>query len=475
MVDYAVVGSGIGGSSIATYLHSRGHGVKLFEKEPYLGGCSSTFSHQGYRYNSGATTFAGYQEGYPVKRFFDAIGHTPLLIESNPAMVVIHHDKETPRYRELDRFLFHIERNYPHRGHRIFWEEVYRMNALFYPMKGYYYDGSSLWKKLQSSTSYRSLFWKFKGLLQGSALDFIRQIYGEISQEYYHFLSAQVLIASQATLEEINPFTAMLALGYSFQKTHYVVGGMSHLFDRMTAPLQGVQRESEITKIKRMHDRYILQSTQGEVEAKSIIMNSTIYQSTHLFEDTQIKSYYNKYSHLNNYQSSFMLYMTLKSSRRYEHHYQIIQPDKFPHTLSNALFVSFSDISDNLLSREGLYSVTASIHTDLRWWQDDASYEKQKQSLGQSLLQTICAILSIDKNQIVHHVCATPRTFGEYINRTQLGGNAMTKQNFFLKLPSNNTPINGLYHVGDSVYAGQGWTGVMLGVQNLARILNAPY
>ena len=58
MFEYAVVGSGVGGSSIAAMLQAKGHDVALFEKEPYLGGCSSTFSHEGYLYNTGATTLA---------------------------------------------------------------------------------------------------------------------------------------------------------------------------------------------------------------------------------------------------------------------------------------------------------------------------------------------------------------------------------------------------------------------------------
>ena len=79
MKDFAVVGSGVGGSSIAAYLSHKGYEVALFEKEPYLGGCSSTFSKKGYHYNTGATTLAGYQEGHLVKEFLDELGIKPSL------------------------------------------------------------------------------------------------------------------------------------------------------------------------------------------------------------------------------------------------------------------------------------------------------------------------------------------------------------------------------------------------------------
>jgi len=103
MVEYAVVGSGIGGSSIAAYLDAKGHDTVLFEKEPYLGGCSSTFMNKGYAYNTGATTLAGYQDGHIVKSMFDAIGFTPELIPTDPGIVVIQNGKTT-RHQGLENW-----------------------------------------------------------------------------------------------------------------------------------------------------------------------------------------------------------------------------------------------------------------------------------------------------------------------------------------------------------------------------------
>ena len=88
------------------------------------------------------------------------------------------------------------------------------------------------------------------------------------------------------------------------------------------------------------------------------------------------------------------------------------------------------------------------------------------------MLKSLCDILDIKKEEIVHHISATPRTFKHYINRSQLGGNAITMKNFLPRLPGNDTSIKGLYHVGDTVYAAQGWPGVMLGVDNLRKLLH---
>ncbi|MEN8726568.1 MAG: NAD(P)/FAD-dependent oxidoreductase [Sulfurovum sp.] len=472
MIEYAVVGSGIGGSSIAAYLDAKGYETVLFEKEPYLGGCSSTFKHRGYLYNTGATTLAGYEEGHIVKSMFDNIGFTPELMVTDPSIVIIQNRKITPRFSDLEDFLEVLEKNYPHPKNREFWTLVHRLGKEFYALHGHYYSNRSLWSKLISLTSFLPLLVKFQRFLRTNAYDFINDFYGDISEEYQKFLEAQILIVTQAHSKEINFFTAALSLGYTFNETHYVPGGFGRLFDQMTAKMKHVKRNTQIEKIERHSDHFTLHTKNESLKAKKVILNSTIYDSGKLFNDEKIKNYYQKYESLNNHQSSFMLYMTIQSTKKYEHHYQLIQDERYIHSISNAVFVSFSDMTDNMLTPEGHYSVTVSIHTDIRFWEDKKTYQRKKEELQRQMLKSICDILDIDEREIVHQFAATPKSFKRYINRSQLGGNAITMKNFLPRLPSNDTTIEGLYHVGDTVYAAQGWPGVMLGVENLRGLLD---
>ncbi|EIF51591.1 MULTISPECIES: NAD(P)/FAD-dependent oxidoreductase [Sulfurovum] len=472
MIEYAVVGSGIGGSSMAAYLDAKGYETVLFEKEPYLGGCSSTFVHGGYAYNTGATTLAGYQEGHIVKSMFDKIGFTPELLVTDPTIVIIQNEKITPRFSDLEDFLEVLEKNYPHPKNREFWTLVHRLGKEFYALHGHYYSNRSLWHKLISLTSFFPLLVRFQRFLRTNAYDFINDFYGDISEEYQKFLEAQILIVAQAHSKEINFFTAALSLGYSFNETHYVPGGFGRLFDQMTAKMKYIKRNTQIEKIERHSDHFTLHTKNESLKAKKVILNSTIYDSEKLFNDEKVKNYYQKYETLNNHQSSFMLYMTIRSDKKYEHHYQLIQDEQYTHSISNAVFVSFSDVTDNMLTPEGHYSVTASIHTDVRFWEDKQTYQSKKSELQTQMLKSICAILDINEEEIVHQFAATPRSFKRYINRSQLGGNAITMKNFLPKLPSNDTPIKDLYQVGDTVYAAQGWPGVMLGVENLRGLLD---
>ena len=473
MKDFAVVGSGIGGSSIAALLSSKGFSVALFEKEPYLGGCSSSFSHRGYTYNTGATTLAGYEDGHVVKEIFDAIGSKVQLLKTDPSIVVVQNEKITPRYKDFELFFEALQANYPHKKNREFWELVYKINREFYSFSGHYYANANIFLKAKSLLSFLPLFIKFRKYLTINAHDFIKNFFGGVDEEYLAFLQSQILIVAQAPMKEINFLTAALSLAYTFNENYCVVGGFSTLFDTLAKEIKEVYRKSEIISISRHDDCFELHTKNGVHRAKKVILNSTVYESGKLFEDKEIRNYYKKYEKLDNHQSSFMLYMTIKSQKEFHHHYQIIQDDIFPHTISKALFVSFSDKNDTTIAPKGYYSITASVHTDSRFWEDKESYKAKKMELEGILKEIILEKLGIEESEIVQCFGATSKTFNRYINRSQLGGNAMTFKNSLPFLPSNDTPIKNLYNVGDTVYAAQGWPGVMLGVKNLQRLLHA--
>nr|WP_321268157.1 NAD(P)-binding protein [uncultured Sulfurimonas sp.] len=472
MFEYAVVGSGVGGSSIASYLDAKGKRVALFEKEPYLGGCSSSFTHGKFSYNTGATTLAGYQDGFVVKEVFEDIGFKPKLMKTDPTIVLIQDGKITPRYKDFEKFLGILEKNYPHPQNREFWTLVYEVNKEFYKHNGHYYSNKNIFAKVCSLTSFIPLGLSFFKYFKVNAYEFIDDFFYGIGEDYLQFLESQILIVAQAPTKEINFLTAVLALGYTFNDNYYVVGGFSQLFDDMTKNIKDIYRDAEVLSIEKKSDCFELYTKDEIFRAKKVILNSTVYDSAKLFGDAKIQEYYKSYEKLNNHQSSFMLYMTIKSEQKFEHHYQLIQEEKFPHTLSQALFVSFSDADDDVLAPKGHYSVTASIHTDTRFWQDAQKYKEQKKELKKLLLDRILKDLNIKKEEIVASFAATPNSFERYIKRSQLGGNAISMKNFLPFLPSNDTKIKGLYNVGDSVYAAQGWPGVMMGVKNLQRLLN---
>ena len=69
-----VIGAGVGGLTTAAVLARAGMDVTVLEAQVYPGGCASTFFHQGYRFDAGATLAGGFYPGGPMDRVARAAG-----------------------------------------------------------------------------------------------------------------------------------------------------------------------------------------------------------------------------------------------------------------------------------------------------------------------------------------------------------------------------------------------------------------
>jgi len=189
-----------------------------------------------------------------------------------------------------------------------------------------------------------------------------------------------------------------------------------------------------------------------------------------LFEDEKIKKYYNSFPFSD--QSAFVIYLTIRSEDQFLEHYQFINNTILINTISNSFFVSCSKKTDEKLSKNG-YSLTVSTHTKALFWKNLSSSEyqlKKEETKNQIMEHFFNYFVGVSKNDIVDIFTATSLTFNRYINRYNCGGKAIGIKNIF-DLPSGNTPFCGLYNVGDTVFAGQGWPGISIGVDVLNKEL----
>lgn len=472
--EFAIIGGGIGGCANAALLGAHGRDVVLLEKEPILGGCASTFKHNGRHYNTGATTVSGYFEGGILKRLFDDAHVTPSLIQSDPAIVIIQEEHHIRRSSNIHIFLNDLRKAFPHPSHELFWNLVRDITQTFYTLPHtQYYSNRSIWNKIISIGSFLPLMQQFKSYLFTPAMKVIESHYGKISEEYRAFLDAQVMIVAQAHLEEVSFFAAAVALGYTFMPTHYPIGGMGALCTSLVFNVTDVRTKSEVNSIRKEKGLFCIEGKFGTLHAKNLIMGTSVYDSGSWFKDDNIKKYYSKLTHNDNHQSAFVLYMSINKGA-YEHHYQIILKEQFPHTLSQSIFVSISDSSDDTIAPSGTLTLTASIHVDSREWMglSPTRYKEQKWNLKTLIEKKVCDTLGIMNEHVIESFAATPKTFKRYINRSQLGGNPLKMDVSLLSIPANDSPIEGLYHAGDTVYPAQGWPGVVMGAYNLLRTLH---
>lgn len=473
--DFIVVGGGVGGTCAAAMLTQKGHRVLLLEKEPYLGGCSSTFSHQGFRYNTGATTFAGFAAGLEVYDFFQNLGICVLTSPLEAAFVQVQGGAPLPRYEALALFLEALETAHPHPKNRIFWEEIARINSAFYRHKGYYFSKGTLGKMLRSLTSFWPLAKAFGPLFLEPATSYLSRKLPNLTPAYLKALDAQVRIVSQTSLAHMNALSAILALGYPFLANAYVWGGMGSLFEALEKNIYHVQTATPVNRIVPCEGHYEVHTKKALFHATNVVLNLPVFECAKFFPIGDMAEYFARFKPLNNGQSAFMLYATFCTDKPLAHHYQLLLETPLPFTTSDALFVSFSDQRDTSLAPQGHYSMTLSVHTQSSWWnkKDILSYKNRKAALVSQLLDEVCARLGLEKTSVVHHFGATPATFARYLGRSQLGGIPMSYTRPFFRNPANDTPFRGLYTVGDTTFAAQGWPGVIAGVRSLEKILDA--
>ncbi|RXJ99394.1 carotene isomerase [Arcobacter sp. CECT 8989] len=466
--DLAIVGSGMGGSMIASL--NKQKDVIVFEKDTNLGGCASTFKRFGNYYNSGATTLVGYEEYHPLKKIFDKANVNLDLKKSDIAIRVLQNGKTIDRVKDFEKFLSQIDKAYPNKNNRVFWQTIKQLDEKFWKLKNVYYSKYSLSSYVKTIKSVSEIFLTFKFDLFKTASGFIKDTLGDISKEYQDFIDSQLLITLQTTSKDISLLSLALGLAYPFHDVFYVNGGMGSIFDELLKDIETHNKE-EVKTITKQNDVYYLKTRKAEYRAKNVILNSTIYDSSKLFENEKIKSYYNKF--LFNDQSAFVIHMTINKKEDLLHHYQIILENEIPNAISNSYFVSLSSSEDRKMSENGI-NITISTHTKARFWSNlnKDEYKRQKFITEEFIINSFLENFdNITKEDIQISFSGTAKTFNRFINRNNCGGKAITLKTL-LQVPSCRTPFEGLYNVGDTIFAGQGWPGVALGVNILKEELD---
>ena len=466
-IDLSVIGSGIGGSLIS--ILNKDKQLVLFEKDKNLGGTASTFKRFGNYFNSGATTFVGYENNHIIKDIFDEANFVPDLIESSYAYRTIINGKSIDRKTDFEEFMDSLDTVFYHKNNRYFWQTLKDIDERFWRLKDIYFAKYSLSSYIKSLKTIEILFKEYKSLMFKSAKSFIKEVLGDISKEYQDFIDAQLQITLQSSSKDIPLLSFAIALSYPFHKIFYANGGMGKLFDDMLKDID-VKKNEEIKYIKKEQDFYRLISSKDEYLASKVVLNVPVFECSEIFLDEDIKNYYKKFEFYD--QSAFVIYLKIDSQKEFLNHYQIILKDTIPNTITKSFFVSFSHKDDEKLSKNG-YSVTISCHTKALFWSNLSKdeYETKKEFTTKFIIDELLKNISdIKKEDIKIEFSATSKTFKRYINRFNCGSTPLNLRNIF-KIPSSITPFKNLFNVGDSVFAGQGWPGVALGVKVLNQNL----
>lgn len=473
MKDIVIIGGGAGGCAAAALLRDS-FDTHLLEAQDYLGGCAGTFAHGGHRFNAGATTLVGLGEGQPLARLF-ARSRTPLPATEayDPPLSVHVRGKKLYRYTDFDQFIEHLNQCFPDTAHRAFWQKIRQINLDFLQSPEPYFSKRDLFR---SALSLMPLACREPRSLCVNARREILRYYPRIDPAYLAFLDHQILIAAQVKSDATSFYVAALALGYLFFDYRYVPGGMGKVCEALCSGVP-VTYCSPVRRIVQEKRGFTVETDRTSYRAKRIILNRSLFTSETLSKNVRMQRYYRaKTKRFAHTQSAFVTYMAVKIPEETltTPHLQIIGETKLPYGISESVFVSFSHPDDPGMSRLGYRSLTLSTHTDTRWFVsvDVKTYKERKTAMQEAVLDLLYSILPELRNAPKALLfSATPKTFSRYVGRETVGGIPLSRNNFSPRFPSPETPLEGFYHVGDTLFAGQGWPGIALGALNLERII----
>lgn len=136
-IDIAIIGSGMGGAMLASL--NKDKNIVVFEKDMNLGGCASTFKRFGNYFNTGATTFVGYEDNHILKKIFDKASVKPDILQSDIAIRTIQNKKIVDRVGNFEEFLSKINSVYYHKNNRVFWKQIKEIDEKFWELKHIYF------------------------------------------------------------------------------------------------------------------------------------------------------------------------------------------------------------------------------------------------------------------------------------------------------------------------------------------------
>lgn len=481
-----VIGAGIGGLTSAALLQQAGYDVTVLEAQSYAGGCASTFTHKGFRFESGATVVGGFQPNGPHTLVGDRLNLSWCVRPHDPAWVTHLPDRSVALTSDNADVLA----KFPHTAE--FWEQQTRIAALAWSLsaQGLPFPPRSASEFFQLmkvailnfpndlrivpfafSTVYDWLRWH--GLHQDAA--FVR------------FLDAQLLISAQTTTKYVNALYGATALDLARQGVYHVEGGIGGIADALIMKLQelggSIHYKHRVTQIEMRNGRAIGVWTQKGRKGKAqtffdadfVIANTTPWNLNDLLGENSPRSLRREVSRRKLGWGAFVLHLGVNADvipTDFPDHHQIIGDMTSPLGETNSIFMSLSPVWDVSRAPVGQRAVTITTHTQVsQWWDllttDENAYYAQKTIYTQKILAQVEKIIPHFRDNITLFLPGTPVTYQFYTDR-HMGMVGGFPQTSLLKVRSPRTGISNIRLVGDSIFPGQSTAGVSLGAIRVA-------
>jgi len=464
--DAVVIGAGFGGLATALRLAEHGARVVVVERLTYPGGCASTFTRQGVRYEAGATLFSGFAPGqlfaewmakYDLDVVVDTLHPTIAFASSSGTLDVspdraVFVDEVVGRSQNPKNVQAFLE--WQGRLADVLWT-VLQSPELLPPL-----TLSTVAKHLLRTPRYASLV-PWLGRPLASAL---RHFDVDNEPLLRSFLNALCQITVQCSVDEAETAFALSTMDYPFRGTGHVKGGIgrlaSGLVDAVGQAGGDVRFADEARRLERKDGGWVVHTRKGTWRTPVVVANLVPSALGRLLEDTDVVVD----EEAERDWSAAMWYGTMRVPADEPHfaerHLQLVHDDTQPLQHGNHLFVSIGAVDDERGTPPGTVAFTASSHVDLRAWRAAGEAGTQAgfvDDIQQKMKQTLQLRAPAWADRVVSSMPGSPRTFARFTARPDgwVGGVPRRAGLLpYLKLgPDRRGP--GLWLVGDSSFLGQ--------------------
>lgn len=477
-VDVAVIGAGFGGLGAALALAERGARVRVCESLVYPGGCASTFTRRGCRFESGATLFSGFGEGQLFARWIDRYGLDVRVDFIDPVVTLRAPGMELRVPKDRDAWIDQLVAQDPSRAPRLrrFFAEQTRVADALWAL----FSEPELLPPfdLRALARHTTRLPRYLPLLRFMGRPLWDRVRAHRLQDFAPlttFLDAVCQITVQTGAREAEAPFAMATMDYLFRGTGHVRGGIGRLAEGLAGAIRQAGGEVHFAdRVKQLvrtsNGRYRVVTRKQTFEADRVVANLLPQTLRALLPadvdvEPRLRALARK---VELGWGAVMLYRVLEAQTemsRSAHHLELIAEPREEFLEGNHVFCSISDAREARAPDRGR-TLTVSTHLPM-----SAPPTAERVARVQARMRETIARLAPELDQHVRfEMTASPRTFERFTGRHlgYVGGvpRRVGLENYRDLWPSEVAP--GVYLVGDTVFPGQSTLATALGGVKLA-------
>lgn len=471
--DALVVGAGFGGLGAAIALAEGGASVCVCESLRYPGGCASTFTRGGARYDAGATLVSGLAPGQLFGDWLAKYSPSTVVDWMDPLVELRTGDfsLEISRDRESLVRSFLAIPGAPARAIRGFFDFQRSIAA-------------SLWELFDDPTLLPPFGPRMVGRHAGRALRYLPLLpllgksLGEVLASHgladfrplRTYVDALCQITVQCSADEAEATFALAAMDYYYRGTGHVRGGVGALADALVSACTQLGAEvklsNRVTALRRAEDgTWIATTRNGELRARTVVANllpsalaAMLDSEAHAHAITALRA---RSSPIENAWGAAMLYAVARppeGERDDAHHLELVNDTSAPFAEGNHVFVSISSALETERAPAGRRVLTMSTHVPLaklaRLGEGTAAYVAEVQN---TMRATVAARAPEWHAGLERVLPASPRTFARFVGRPAGAVGGLPRRAGLASYSSlgPSSPLDDVWLVGDSVFPGQ--------------------